>query len=387
MEIIRYKKPDNWIKYDASKVALNLVEAAASLKTLISIPYKLEWVEELYEMQLKREVAGTTKIEGAEFSQREFEKAISESPEELLNRSQRQASSAMITYKWISELEKDIPLNGKLILNIHAQMIKGADDDHCRPGKIRKENDNATFGLPVHRGSEGGKECEEAFNGLVQAISKEFKGHNRMIQALAAHYHIAAIHPFSDGNGRTARAVEAFLLKKEGQKDINFIGMSNYYFEEKRRYFEVLNEVSEEDNDLTSFLIFGLEGIIVQCSQLLDLITEKAKISLYKETMHDLFGIIESKRKRVVRERQIKVLEILLKEENQQMELLNLLDEITLNYFNLKNKDKAVKRDLDELLSLGAVKNVTDDEGLLLFKVNLEWPSEITKKKFLDKVE
>ena len=344
-------------------------------------------MEELYEMQLKREVAGTTKIEGAEFSQREFEKAISESPEELLNRSQRQASSAMITYKWISELEKDIPLNGKLILNIHAQMIKGADDDHCRPGKIRKENDNVTFGLPVHRGSEGGKECEEAFNGLVQAISKEFKGHNRMIQALAAHYHIAAIHPFSDGNGRTARAVEAFLLKKEGQKDINFIGMSNYYFEEKRRYFEVLNEVSEEDNDLTSFLIFGLEGIIVQCNQLLDLITEKAKISLYKETMHDLFGIIESKRKRVVRERQIKVLEILLKEENQQMELLNLLDEITLNYFNLKNKDKAVKRDLDELLSLGAVKNVTDDEGLLLFKVNLEWPSEITKKKFLDKVE
>ena len=230
MAVIKYKTPDNWIKYDVSLIASKLLEAATLVKTLSSMPYKLDWVEELQEMQLRREVSGTTKIEGAEFTQREFDIAVSEeSPEEMRSRSQRQVNSAMKTYRWIATLDEDIPVDAKAILNIHAMMIRGADDDHCEPGVLRREDENVTFGSPLQRGSEGGTECKEAFEGLIRALSKEFNAHNGIIQALAAHYHLAALHPFLDGNGRTARSVESFLLKREGLKDINFIAMTNYY--------------------------------------------------------------------------------------------------------------------------------------------------------------
>jgi Fic family protein len=46
------------------------------------------------------------------------------------------------------------------------------------------------------------------------------------------------MHPFLDGNGRTARALEAFILQKVGLKDSLFIAMSNYYYEEKNEYLK-----------------------------------------------------------------------------------------------------------------------------------------------------
>jgi Fic family protein len=39
----------------------------------------------------------------------------------------------------------------------------------------------------------------------------------------------AAMHPFADGNGRTARALEALLLQRAGLREACFIPMSNYF--------------------------------------------------------------------------------------------------------------------------------------------------------------
>ena len=101
-------------------------------------------------------------------------------------------------------------------------------------------------------------------------MNREFQGHDLLIQALAAHYHFAAMHPFLDGNGRTARALEAFMLQKTGLKDSLFIAMSNYYYEEKNEYLKTLAQVRAGDHDLTPFLLFGLKGIALQCRRLFD---------------------------------------------------------------------------------------------------------------------
>ena len=79
-----------------------------------------------------------------------------------------------------------------------------------------------------------------------------------LIQALAVHYHVAAIHPFEDGNGRTARALEALLLQRAGLRSSCFIPMSNYYYDEKPAYLAALARVRAQDHDLTTFLKFGL---------------------------------------------------------------------------------------------------------------------------------
>ena len=50
------------------------------------------------------------------------------------------------------------------------------------------------------------------------------------------------MHPFLDGNGRTARALEALMLQRTGLRDTLFIAMSNYYYEHKINYLNALND-------------------------------------------------------------------------------------------------------------------------------------------------
>jgi hypothetical protein len=61
--------------------------------------YQRNWVEPLQSCSFKREVAGTSKIEGADFTDHELDVALRPNvrPEELLTRSQRQAHSAVQT--------------------------------------------------------------------------------------------------------------------------------------------------------------------------------------------------------------------------------------------------------------------------------------------------
>jgi Fic family protein len=77
---------------------------------------------------------------------------------------------------------------------------------------------------------------QEGIRNSLCAISNEFRTHEILIQGLAIHYHIGAMHPFLDGNGRTARALEATMLQRSGLKDALFISLSNYYYEEKSAY-------------------------------------------------------------------------------------------------------------------------------------------------------
>ncbi len=384
--MIKHITPHNWLNYDIRPLIQPLTEAKAAVLSLINIPYQRSWVEALQAIQLKYEVAGTSKIEGADFTDRELNLALTETPEQLVTRSQKQAHAAMKTYKWIAALPKDQPVNGDLIRVIHSMIISDADSDHCEPGIIRKTNINVTFGAPPHRGSEGGKVCEDAFKRLDQALQREFKEHDLLIQALALHFHFAAMHPFLDGNGRTARAVEALMLQRSGLTDHLFIAMSNYYYDEKAAYLSALSAVKPPDYDLTPFLAFGLKGIKIQCERLFEEIRWNVTKSIFINTMHDLFGRLQTQRKAVIAKRHIQILNLLL----QQKEML-LADVFTATdhiYKGLKAGGKARLRDLIHLLDVGAVKmrheHVSTKEVKNYMYVNLDWPKEITHSGFME---
>ena len=214
--IVRYELPRNWIAYDRSAIFDEFTAAKAAMLALTEIPYQRSWADELQKVQLKREVAGTSRIEGAEFTEKELEAAMRETPEQLETRSQKQAAAAVATYRWLARLPADHPLDDGLVLDVHRRLVSGCDDDHCPPGRLRERDQNVTFGAPRHRGVEGGEECTEAIQRLVEAARTVFQDHDPLIQAFALHYHFAAMHPFLDGNGRTARALEALMLQRTG---------------------------------------------------------------------------------------------------------------------------------------------------------------------------
>lgn len=384
---IRYERPNYWLRYDLTALVDVLTDAKAAVLSLTSMPYQRSWAETLQAMELKREVAGTSKIEGADFSDRELDIALEDDAEEVdsLTRSQKQARAAKRTYRWIAALPKDRPIDKDLILHIHRLIVTDCDEDHCEPGALRGDDQNVTFGRPRHRGANGGQECQEAFDSLCGAINQELGGHDTFIQALALHYHIGAMHPFQDGNGRTARALEALMLQRARLKDELFIAMSNYYYEEKDQYLEKLAEVRENDFDLTPFLRFGLEGISIQCKRLFEEIKTQLAKSLYRDVMGHMYGRLLSTRKRGLARRQLAILERLL-EENEPVDHIKLYSLLYRDYQSLKGAGKAYIRDLNYLSGLKAIV-VRNEQGKFLVSARLEWATEITETDFYEELD
>ena len=389
--MIKYVPPKKWISYDMGVLIELLIDAKAAVQSLKTVPFQKDWVQKLQSIQLKREVAGTSRIEGADFTENELEAALAENPEELFTRSQKQARAAKNTYLWIANLEDERPIDKDLIFAVHRRIVTGADDDHCPPGVLRDKDKNVIFGIPSHSGAEGGTECEEMFNRLVQASQREFKDHDLLIQALALHYHFAAIHPFLDGNGRTARALEALMLQRVGLRDSSFLAMSNYYYDEKVDYLNAFTQARTDGHDLTPFLAFGLRGITKQCRRLFDEINKNVSKALYRNLMFDLFNRLQTARKRIIARRQLEILKVLL--DRDAIEVNELIAMTKGIYSSLKNPSTALARDVNQLVYLGAIHvtkepNPNDEDTVTyVLHINLSWPIEISESDFMARMK
>ena len=306
--------------------------------------------------------------------------AMRETPEQLDTRSQKQAAAAVSTYRWIATLPADRPVDEALVAHVHRLLVTGCDDDHCPPGELRRGDENVTFGAPRHRGVEGGDECAKAVRLLTEAARTAFREHDPLVRALAMHYHVAALHPFLDGNGRTARAIEALMLRQTGLRDTLFIAMSNYYYEHTTAYLNALNDVRAGGHDLTPFLRFALKGIESQCRRLFAEIRTHVAKALFRNTMADLFGRLRSPRKRVMSARHVQILNLLL---DQGTITLGDLTDRTRHHYTVKHPYKALVRDLNYLVTLGTigVEKMPEEQGFLL-RANLDWPTKITETEF-----
>ena len=79
-----------------------------------------------------------------------------------------------------------------------------------------------------------------------------------IFRALLAHLYIAWIHPFTDGNGRTARAIELHLLISAGVPDIAAHLLSNFYHRTRPEYYEALDHSRAKGP--VPFLQYALRG-------------------------------------------------------------------------------------------------------------------------------
>ena len=98
-QIYRYTPPGQWIHYDKIAILNQLVEAKTAAGVLHQLPYLSQWIETAHQEQLRLEAAGTSRIEGAEFTPQEEREALA--PDAVnrtdLTYSQRQLRSAIST--------------------------------------------------------------------------------------------------------------------------------------------------------------------------------------------------------------------------------------------------------------------------------------------------
>jgi Fic family protein len=97
----------------------------------------------------------------------------------------------------------------------------------------------------------------------------DFMHHNDEIDPLVRmavqHYQFEAIHPFSDGNGRTGRILNILFLVEHGLLDSPILYLSRYIIQNKAPYYRLLANVTREQ-DWAPWILFILDGVEETCT-------------------------------------------------------------------------------------------------------------------------
>lgn len=86
-----------------------------------------------------------------------------------------------------------------------------------------------------------------------------------VIQALLAHFFLDTIHPFVDGNGRTARLVAAAILSRHGYNLHGTYALMRYFYRHEIQYHTMLHSIWKRcPFAVTPFVAFGIEGFVLE---------------------------------------------------------------------------------------------------------------------------
>lgn len=85
-------------------------------------------------------------------------------------------------------------------------------------------------------------------------------GLDPLIKIALLHYQFECVHPFSDGNGRTGRIMNALYLTKHGLLDLPILYLSHYILANKTRYYSLFTEVTKDQN-WEAWILFILDAV------------------------------------------------------------------------------------------------------------------------------
>lgn len=211
----------------------------------------------------------STRIEGNPLPLTEVKKLLKALPKNL-----RDSEREVVNYNEALErlnrmLREGQPaLSLKWILDIHKTVTKGLlDAYHC--GRLRAEPvvvNNPRTGETIYFPPDH-KEVKPLINGLVDFVAKNREILDPLILAGVFHKQFVIIHPFTDGNGRTARLATKVLLAAMGIDTFPLFSFENYYNQNISRYLKevgVLGNYYEvkDKHDFTAWLEYFTGGII-----------------------------------------------------------------------------------------------------------------------------
>jgi Fic family protein len=195
------------------------------------------------------------------------------------NKAEQMLANNYAALEWLrNHLEQEVSRD--LILKVHAivtQNTMEGDDVHYS-GKFR---DDVVFVGP-HEGVKHGK-IEKAIDEAIQETTKNERFIHPLIRGILLHYLIAYIHPFFDGNGRTARTMFYFKAMRNG---LNFVELLKEYGKRYERSFE--NAV-EHEGDMTYFVDFALDSLLAA----LTLVEEKVTYLQKLWKLAEKYGLTE----------------------------------------------------------------------------------------------
>ncbi len=299
-----YNETYSWIKFVGNlgeappKLWLMLGECQSKCEHIAGVPLRPDTAEELHRVYLAKGALATTAIEGNTLSEEEVLELLDgklklpPSREYLATEIDNivgecneifasivDGRSPEVTRKRICELNRTV-LNE---LSLDEDVVPGAMRTHSvLVGRYR--------GAPP-------QDCAHLVDKLVEWLNGyEFQGEAGLetvyaiLKAILAHLYLAWIHPFGDGNGRTARLLEFQILVSAGVPAACAHLLSDHYNLTRTEYYRQLDAASKSGGDVVPFVTYSVQGfldglreqIVTVGKQLLDL--------TWTNYVHEFFG-------------------------------------------------------------------------------------------------
>jgi Fic family protein len=265
----------------------------------------------------------------------------------------------------------DVPLTVEKIKRYNRLVLDGlpADGD-VRPGEIRTHS----VVVGSYRGAPA-EDCEELLAHLCEWLDSDaFRTEDLLLatpfailKAIAAHLYLAWIHPFGDGNGRTARLLELQILASTGLPVPVTQLLSNHYNRTRSEYYRQLAAASRTGSPL-DFLHYAVEGFVDELRAQLDRIWSMQFVDRWEQFLYETFGEVrtasERRRLRLVKDLSRRSIVhadgigLPTTDPVPRGELRHLSPQLAELYAG--TTDRTLTRDLDELIQRGLIVRTPD---------------------------
>jgi Fic family protein len=233
---------------------------------------------------IMEEAINSSQLEGASVTRRIAKDMLSH------NRKPKSEDEHMILNNYLLMKEIKIVKNEELtidmMLSFHKIATQNTTENGVIPGKFREDNEifisSGRDGEVVHQ-----PPCHTQIPARLAQIcifaNEQHDGESGsvfidpIVKAIILHFMIGYEHPFSDGNGRTARAIFYWYMLKNGFEYFEYISISKFLKDAPKKYGMSYLHSEIDDNDLTYFIYYQVEVILRAVDELLGYLQAKSR--------------------------------------------------------------------------------------------------------------
>lgn len=223
-------------------------------------------MNELLISGLSEEAIASSQIEGANTSRKVAKKMLF-SQRKAKNRSEQMIIN---NYQVMQRLQewKDLEISIEMIKEIQKNITLNTLDDKLDEGRFREDSDNIAIvdkltGEIVFTPPKSIFVIKELQRFVEFANSKDNQEDyiHPVIKASILHFWLAYLHPFADGNGRTARAIFYWFLLKNNYWLFQYLSVSRIIKRSKKQYDDSFAYAEVDENDFSYFLNYQLRAV------------------------------------------------------------------------------------------------------------------------------
>lgn len=301
--------------FEFLNIAQNIIIADRTIRDFPSFP---DSNDTIIRDELVSAIGSTLAIEGIVVKQEEIRETIQKQSFEVnLQRKEQEILNSRDVYYYIKNTihanHGEFIYDDEHIRNIHKLFTAKIQYIASKPGIYR--NAPASFGEPRKFSfCENYNDIYNAIKNFIEWLNQKKNGlltGNIIAKAIMSHYYLTEIHPFGDGNGRTARAVEAMVLYANGINPYCFWSLANFWSANRNEYINHLGNI-RDTGDCFDFLIWGAKGYLGEIQRIKGLILKKVKQLMLRDYTNYLFTTKDHQPKeKKINERILRTIELL----------------------------------------------------------------------------